>query len=152
MRLHDLDLFSLLSRSLARPTQASLEVSLTLDALEESTLFIVLNLACDADVILGFPWLRSHCLAFFYEDSQVCFCAEAGRTSDRRVRMYLTQASATPADTSAVLRGAALLRMIREAGLEVPTLPRPSLWTPPLPGLSATLAVTAEGDWALGPV
>jgi hypothetical protein len=39
--------------------------------------------------------------------------------------------------------------MIREAGLEVPTLPHPSLWTPPLPGTSATLAVAAVGeDWA----
>jgi hypothetical protein len=41
--------------------------------------------------------------------------------------------------------------MIREAGLEVPTLPRPSLWTSPLPGTSATLAVAAAGeDWASG--
>ncbi len=45
----------------------------------------------------------------------------------------------------------ALLRMIREAGLEVPTLPRPSLWTPTLPGTPAFLAVVAAGeDWASG--
>jgi hypothetical protein len=41
--------------------------------------------------------------------------------------------------------------MIREAGLEVPTLPHPSLWTPPLPGTSAALAVAAAGEvWASG--
>ncbi len=51
------------------------------------TLSTVFDLDCDADVILGFPWLRSHGLAFVYEDSQVCFCAEAGCTSGRRVRM-----------------------------------------------------------------
>ncbi len=65
--------------------------------------------------------------------------------------MDLAQATATPAESSSVLRGPALLRMIREAGLEVPTLPRPSLWTPPLPSTSASLAVAAAGkDWASG--
>jgi hypothetical protein len=118
---------------------------------EEPTLFTVFDLDCDADVILGFPWLRSHGLAFVYEDSQICFCAEAGCTSGRRVRMDLAQASATPAEASSVLRGPALLRMIREAGLEFPTVPRPSLWTPQLPGASATLTVAAAGeDWASG--
>ena len=132
----------------ARPAQGSVEVLLTLGTLEERTLFkfTVFDLDCDADDILGFPWLRSHGLAFVYEDSQVCFCEEAGCTSGRRVRMDLAQASATPAESSSVLRGPALLRMIREAGLEVPTLPRPSLWTPPLPGMAATLAVAAAGE------
>jgi hypothetical protein len=44
----------------------------------EPTLFTVFDLDCDADVILGFPWQRSHGLVFVYEDSQVCFCTEAG--------------------------------------------------------------------------
>ncbi len=60
--------------------------------------------------------------------------------------MGLAQASATPAESSSVLKGPALLQMIRKAGLEVPTLPRPSLWTPPLPGTFASLAVAAEGE------
>ncbi len=65
--------------------------------------------------------------------------------------MDLAQASVKPAESSSVLRGPALLRMIREAGIEVPTLPRPSLWTPPLPGTSAILAVAAAGEeWASG--
>ncbi len=123
----------------ARPTKDSVEVLLTLGALEEPTLCTVFDLDCDADDILVFPWLRSHGLAFVYEYSQVCFCTEAGCTSGRRVRMDLAQASATPAESSSVLRGPALLQMIREAGLEVPTLPRPSLWTPLIPGTSATV-------------
>ena len=89
----------------ARPTQGSVDVLLNLGALEEPTVFTVFDLDCDADVILGFPWLRSHGLAFVYEDSQVCFCEEAGCTSGRRVRMDLAQASATPAESSSVLRG-----------------------------------------------
>ncbi len=65
--------------------------------------------------------------------------------------MDLAQASATPEESSFVLRGPALLRMIREAGLEVPTHPRPSLRTPPLLGTSATLAVAVAGeDWTSG--
>ncbi len=65
--------------------------------------------------------------------------------------MDLAQASATPAESSSILRGPTLLRIIRKAGLEVPTLLRFSLWTPPLPGTSATLAVAAAGeDWASG--
>jgi hypothetical protein len=66
------------------------------------------------------------------------FLVEAGCTSDRRVRIDLAKASATPADSFSVLRGPALLGMIHEAGLEVPTLPRPH-------PRSATLAVAAQG-------
>ncbi len=73
----------------ARPIQGSVEVLLTLGALEEPTLFTVFGLDCDADVILGFPLLRLHGLAFVYEDSKVCFCAEVGCTSGRRARMDL---------------------------------------------------------------
>ncbi len=51
----------------ARPTQGSVDVLLTLGALEEPTLFTVFDLNCDADVILGFPWLHSHGLAFVYD-------------------------------------------------------------------------------------
>ena len=72
----------------ARPTQGSVEVLLTLGALEEPTVFTVFDLDCDADVILGFSWLRSHGLTFVYEDSQVCLCAEAGCTSPSRAGGY----------------------------------------------------------------
>ncbi len=44
---------------------------------------------------------------------------------------------------------AALMQIIREAGVEVPTLPRPFLWTPPLPGTSVTLTVAAKGGTVL---
>ncbi len=70
----------------AQLTQGSVEVLLTLGALEEPTLFTVFDLEYDADVILDFPWLHSNGLAFVYEDSQVCYCTEAGCTSGRRVR------------------------------------------------------------------
>ncbi len=49
------------------PTQGSLEVGITLCVLAEPKLFTVFDLDCYADVILGFPWLRSlrsHGLAF----------------------------------------------------------------------------------------
>ncbi len=107
--------------SQARPTQGSVKVLLTLGALVEPTLFTVFDLDYNAHVILGFPWLRSHGLALVYEDSQVCFYTEAGCTSGR---MDLAQASVTSAESSSVLRGPVLLRMIREEGIEVPTLPR----------------------------
>jgi hypothetical protein len=81
--------------SQAPPTQVSVEVLLTLGALEGHTLFTIFDLDCDADVILGFPRLRSTCLIVVYEGSQVCFCAEDGCTSGLGVRMDLAQASAT---------------------------------------------------------
>ncbi len=61
--------------------------------------------------------------------------------------MDLAQASATPAESSYVLQGFALLRMIRETG--------PRSLVPhcghPRSGTSATLAVAAAGeDWASG--
>jgi hypothetical protein len=89
----------------ALPTQGSVEVLLSLGALEEPTHFTVFDLDCDADVIMGFPWLRSHGLVFVYEDPQVCFCSEAGCTSGRRVRMDLARRQRRPPTLPLLLGG-----------------------------------------------
>ena len=109
-----------------RSTLGSVDVLLQLGDLSEETLFTVFDLECDADLILGFSWLRDHGLSFLYADEQVSFCAEAGCTSGRMVRLDLAQASSSSAGAPPVLRGQALLRMIRTAGLEVPRFSRPS--------------------------
>jgi hypothetical protein len=121
-------------------------------------LFTVFALDWFADVIIGIPWLRSHGLAFVYEDSQVCFCAETGCISDRRVRIDLRglpQASATPAGPSLVLLGSFLLQMICEEGFENPMLASTidvdaSLAPAGLPGAFATLARCRSGGGGLG--
>ena len=63
---------------------------LLLGGLDEETTFIESDVDCDADIILGYDWLRSHGLAFLYETNEVCLCAERGCTSGRRVRIDLT--------------------------------------------------------------
>ena len=104
-----------------RATQGSVDARLQLGALDETTRFIVFGVDCDADLILGYSWLRAHGLAFLYESDQVCICAEAGCSSGLTVRLDLVRPSSAPVTSAFVLRGPALHRLIRE----VPMLPRP---------------------------
>ena len=73
-----------------RPTGGVVAAQLLLGGLDEETTFIEFDVDCDADIILGYDWLRSHGLAFLYETNEVCLCAERGCTSGRRVRIDLT--------------------------------------------------------------
>ena len=86
-------------------------------------------LNCDADIILGYDWLRAHDLAFLYDSDEVCLCAERGCTSGRRVRLDLTlDVAASPATRLSPAEARALLSTV---GLgAVPTLGRPALWCP----------------------
>ena len=78
---------------------------------------------CNADIILGYDWLRTHGLAFLYDADEVCFCAERGCTSGRRVRLDLTLASPTsPATRLSTAEAHALLGLV---GLDAPPLGRP---------------------------
>ena len=63
---------------------------LVLGGLDEETAFVEFDVDCDADIILGYDWLRAHDLAFLYDADQACFCAERGCVSGRRVRLDLT--------------------------------------------------------------
>ena len=58
--------------------------TLQLGALEEPTHFTVFDVACEADLILGYGWLRAHDLQFYYA---VSICTERGCVSGRRVRL-----------------------------------------------------------------
>ena len=73
----------------SRATQGTVEAPLALGDMEETTRFSVFDVDCDADVILGFDWLRAHDLTFLYDENQVCFCAERGGLSGRRIRADL---------------------------------------------------------------
>ena len=76
---------------------------------------------CDADIILGYDWLRAHDLNFLYESNAVCLCAECGCTSGRRVRLDLTLDA--PASPATRLSPAEARTLLGTAGLgEVPTL------------------------------
>ena len=129
-----------------RVTGDAVVAQLVLGALDEQTAFVEFEVDCDADLILGYDWLRAHDLAFLYDSDEVCLCAERGCTSDRSVRLDLTlDVSASPATRLSPAEARALLGAV---GLgEVPTLgsgaplspvrpPSPrSRWPPPLPGL-----------------
>ena len=47
---------------------------LLLGGLDEETTFVEFDVDCDADLILGYYWLRVHDLAFLYDTDEVCFC------------------------------------------------------------------------------
>jgi hypothetical protein len=103
---------------------------------------------CDADLILGYDWLRAHDLAFLYASDAVCLCAERGCTSGRRVRLDLV--SAAPASPALRLSPADATALLRDAGIEVPLLGRPSLWTlrgGGLPAAVAAFVVAAAAAW-----
>ena len=97
-----------------------------LGGLNEDTSFVEFDVDCDADLILGYDWLRAHGLAFLYDSDEVCLCAERGCTSGRRVRLDLTlDTPASPATRLSPSEAHALLGLV---GLgEAPTLGRPSL-------------------------
>ncbi len=97
---------------------------------------------CDQDLILGYDWLREHCLAFLYDSDEVCLCAERGCTSGRLVHLELTlEAPASPATRLSQAEAQALLGLV---GLdEALTLGRPALWVPPS-GRSAPVATWAR--------
>ena len=52
---------------------------LVLGALDEEASFVEFEVDCDADLILGYDWLRAHDLAFLYDSDEVCLCAERGK-------------------------------------------------------------------------
>ena len=120
-----------------------------LGGLDQETAFVEFDVDCDAGIILGYDWLRAHDLNFLYESDAVCFCAERGCTSGRRVRLDLTlDAPSAPATRFSPAEARALLGTV---GLgEVPTLGRPSLWAPPAGRRSAVaaLAAAATAAWA----
>ena len=138
----------------SRVTAGSATATLSLGALEEPTQFVVYDVDCDADLILGYTWLRSHDLAFLYEADQICFCAERGCTSGRRIRLDVVRPEQRPpaAGTSPILKRGELFRMLSEVGLgPVSPLSRPYQWSPPTAarGASATLSAAATDAWAL---
>ena len=73
-----------------RAAGGAVTAQLVLGGLDEETAFVEFDVDCDADLILGYDWLRAHDLAFLYSSDEVCLCAERGCTSGRRVRLDLT--------------------------------------------------------------
>ena len=122
---------------------------LVLGGLDEETAFVEFDVDCDADIILGYDWLRAHDLAFLYDTDQACFCAERCCVSGRRVRLDLTlDQLVTPA---LPLSHADLRALLGSAGLgPVPTLGRPSHWAPATrrSAMAATLTTAVEAAWA----
>ena len=110
----------------SRPTGGAVSARLVLGGLDEETAFVEYDVDCDADIILGYDWLRAHDLAFLYESNEVCLCAERGCTSGRRVRLDLTlDVAASPATRLSPAEARALLSTV---GLgAVPTLGHPAL-------------------------
>jgi hypothetical protein len=131
-----------------RPTGSAIAARLNLGSLDEETAFLEFDVDCDADIILGYDWLRAHNLAFLYDSDEVCLCAERGCTSDRSVRLDLTlNAPASPATSLSTSEANALLGLV---GLGAdPTLGRPSLWSPLSCRQAAitVLAAAAEAAW-----
>jgi len=134
----------------SRPTGGAVEARLVLGGLDEETAFVEFDVDCDADLILGYDWLRAHDLAFLYEEDQVCLCAERGCTSGRRVRLDLTLAG--PSHTASRLTAMEARALLGAAGSgfgPVYRPERPSRWRPPAgrPSLVAALAAAAEAAW-----
>ena len=120
-----------------------------LDGLEEETAFVEFNVDCDTNILFCYDWLRAHDLAFLYDANQACLCAERGCVSGRRVRLDLTLDQ--PAPLASPLSAADLRALLGSAGLgPVPTLGRPSHWSPAMrrPALAATLTAAVEAAWA----
>ena len=139
----------------SRATQGTLRVDLLLGTLEEPTTFSVFDVGCGVDILLGFPWLRDHDLAFLYEDSQVSFCAAAGCPDPRRrVRLDVAHPFHGPASASALMSPRELRSLLGHAGLGAASLlDRPSLWRPPPashgPAAAAAACEAAAQDaWA----
>ncbi len=72
----------------------------------EETAFVEFDVDSDADIILGYDWLRAHGdRTFLYDADEVCFCAERGCTSGRSIRLNLTLAAPTSPAQAAIRRG-----------------------------------------------
>ena len=67
-----------------RATQRGFGASLVLGGLDEATEFIVHDIGCGVDVLLGYNWLAAHDLHFLFESAQVSFCAEKGCPDPQR--------------------------------------------------------------------
>ena len=137
----------------SRATQGTVEAPLALGDMEETTRFSVFDVDCDADVILGFDWLRAHDLTFLYDENQVCFCAERGCLSGRRIRADLIRPGASSPDAASLLRSNQLLQLLGVTGLAVADpLSGPARWSRPPPGRfaahAAHLAAAAQDAWA----
>ena len=132
-----------------RAAGGAVTAQLVLGGLDEETAFVEFDVDCDADLILGYDWLRAHDLAFLYSSDEVCLCAERGCTSGRRVRLDLIlDVPTSPATRLSPAEARALLGAV---GLgEVPTLDRPSRWHSPRarPTAVAALAAAATAVWA----
>ncbi len=50
---------------------------LVLSCLDEETAFVDFDVDCNANIILGYDWLRAHDLAFLYDTDQACFLPSA---------------------------------------------------------------------------
>jgi hypothetical protein len=103
---------------------------------------------CNADIILGYDWLRAHDLAFIHEEDQVCLCAERGCASGRRVRLDLALAGPSSSASRLTAMEARALRGAMGFG-PVDIQGRPSRRCPPAgrPSLVAALAAAAEAAW-----
>ncbi len=126
-------------------------VQLVLGGRDEETAFLEFDVDCDAEIILGYDWLRAHDLAFLYDANQACLCAERGCVSGRRVRPDLTLDQ--PAPQASPLSAADLHALLGSSCLcPVPlaTLGHPSHWSPATrrPALAATLTAAVEAAWA----
>ena len=133
----------------SRPAGGAVAVQLILGGLDEETVFAEFDVDCDADLILGYDWLRAHDLAFLYDRDQACLCAESGCSSGRRVRLDLVLDQ--PAVPASRLAAADMRSLLGVVGLgSVPTLGRPSQWTSPAgrPALAAALTAAADAAWA----
>ena len=124
----------------SRPAGGAIAAQLVLGGLDEETAFVEYDVDCDADLILGYEWLRSHGLAFLYDTNEVCICAERDCTSGRRVRLDLTlDGPASPATRLSLAEARDLLGAV---GLgPASTLGRPSQWSSPSGGSAAAAAI-----------
>ena len=139
----------------SRATAGAATVTLSLGSLEEPTVFAVYDVDCDADLILGYRWLRAHNLAFLYETDEVTLSSARGDSSGRRIRLDVVRPGPPGPPPrgapSPLLPRAELARMLGSVGLgPVPSHPRPSQWSPPPPQRSAAaiLAAAATHAWA----
>ncbi len=51
----------------SRPAGGAVAAQLILGGLDEETVFVEFDVDCDADLILGYDWLRTRDLAFHYD-------------------------------------------------------------------------------------
>ena len=103
-----------------RSTMGSAYATLHLGTLEEPTHFTIFDVACEADLILGYGWLRSHDLQFLYASSAISICADRDCVSGRRVCLDLLDPLSVPSLPSSI-SVAELHRMLGAAHSETGT-------------------------------